>query len=206
MHLGELVTRFEGADRVQRVITRSGLQLDCDFVVVGVGVEPVTDVVAGSGVKLENGIVVDEYCRTNVEDIYAAGDVADHYHPLINRHMRVEHYQNALAQGQAAARSMLGKQTQPYAEVPWFWSDQYTYNIQYAGFHSKWDNFVVRGDLAQRDFLGFYLKDQRISAAVAINRGKDLRLTMRLIEAQIQVDAQALADEAVKLRTLVPRG
>ena len=206
MHFGELVTRFEGADRVQRVITNAGRQLGCDFVVVGVGVEPATDVVAGSGVKVENGIVVDAYCQTNVGDIYAAGDVANHFHPLIGRPMRVEHYQNALAQGQAAARSMLGKQPQPYAEVPWFWSDQYSYNIQYAGFHTQWDNFVVRGDLAQRDFLGFYLKDQRISAAVTINRGKDLRLAMRLIEAQSAVDPQALADETVKLRTLLPRG
>jgi 3-phenylpropionate/trans-cinnamate dioxygenase ferredoxin reductase subunit len=205
MHLGELVTRFEGAGRVQRVITNSGRQLDCDFVVVGVGVQPVTEVVAEAGVKIDNGIVVDEYCRTNVAGIYAAGDVANHYHPLAGRHLRVEHYQNALAQGQAAARSMLGKLPQPYAEVPWFWSDQYTYNIQYAGFHSQWDHFVVRGDLAQRDFLGFYLKDGRITATVSINRGKDLRLTMRLIEAQLAVEATALADEAVKLRSLLPR-
>lgn len=205
LHLGELVTGLEGAGRVQRVITNSGRQLGCDFVVVGVGVEPVTEVVAGSGVKIDKGIVVDEYCRTNVAGIYAAGDVANHYHPLAGRHIRVEHYQNAIAQGMAAARSMLGKLHQPYAEVHWFWSDQYEYNIQYAGFHSQWDQFVVRGNLAQRDFLGFYLKDERICAAVAINRGKDLRLTMRLIEAQVPVSAAELANEEVKLRALLPR-
>jgi 3-phenylpropionate/trans-cinnamate dioxygenase ferredoxin reductase subunit len=186
------------------VITKSGQRIACDFAVVGVGVQPVTEIVADSGVKIENGIVVDAFCRTNVADIYAAGDVANHYHPLIGRHLRVEHYQNAIGQGMAAARTMLGK-GQPYADVPWFWSDQYEYNIQYAGFHSQWDRFVVRGDLAQRDFLGFYLKDGRISAAVAINRGKDLRLAMRLIEAQLPVDPNVLADEAVKLRTLLPR-
>lgn len=161
-------------------------------------------VVAETGVKLDNGIVVDEYCQTNIEGIYAAGDVARHYHPLIGRHIRVEHYQNAIAQGQAAARSMLG-QRQPYAEVHWFWSDQYDYNIQYAGFHGEWDQFVVRGSLEQRDFIGFYLKDHRIGAAVAINRPKDLRLTMPLIQAKIQVDAKNLADESVKLRSLLPR-
>lgn len=205
MYFEELATRFEGDGRVQRVITQSGRQLECDFVVVGVGVEPVTEVVAESGVKLDNGIVVDEYCQTNIEGIYAAGDVARHYHPLIGRHIRVEHYQNAISQGQAAARNMLGKQ-QPYAEVHWFWSDQYDYNIQYAGFHGRWDEFVVRGSLDQRNFIGFYLQDQRIGAAVAMNRPKDLRLTMPLIQAKTQVDTKSLADESIKLRSLLPSG
>ena len=205
MYFGELVTRFEGDGRVQQVITNRGRQLECDFVVVGVGVEPVTEVVAGTGVKLDNGILVDEYCRTNVEGIYAAGDVANHYHPLIGRHLRVEHYQNAISQGQAAARNMLG-QSQPYAEVHWFWSEQYDYNIQYAGFHGEWDEFVVRGNLDERNFIGFYLENQRIGAAVAINRPKDLRLTMSLIQAKVRIDAGNLADESVKLRSLMPRG
>ncbi len=204
LYFEEFAARFEGDSRVQRVITQSGRQLECDFVVVGVGVEPVTEVVAGTGVKLDNGIVVDEYCQTNVEGIYAAGDVARPYHPLIGRHIRVEHYQNAISQGQVAARNMLGK-PQAYAEVHWFWSDQYDYNIQYAGFHDQWDEFVVRGSLEQRNFIGFYLKNQRIGAAVAMNRPKDLRLTMPLIEAKTPVEVKDLTDEAVKLRSLLPR-
>ncbi|MCK6627499.1 MAG: FAD-dependent oxidoreductase [Anaerolineae bacterium] len=202
MYFEELVTRFEGNDRVQRVITRSGRQLECDFVVVGVGVEPVTEVVEGTGVKLDNGIVVDEYCQTNIAGIYAAGDVARHFHPLVGRHIRVEHYQNAISQGMTAARNMLGQQ-QAYTEVHWFWSDQYEYNIQYAGFHGEWDQFVVRGSLEQRDFVAFYLRESRIGAAVAINRPKDLRLTMPLIQAKTQVEAKNLADESVKLRSLL---
>ncbi|MBE7554572.1 MAG: FAD-dependent oxidoreductase [Anaerolineales bacterium] len=205
MYFDELVTGFEGDNQVRRVITRSGRQLECDFVVVGVGVEPVTEVVAGTGIKLDNGIVVDEYCQTNIEGIYAAGDVARHYHPLVGRHIRVEHYQNAISQGQAAARNMLGKQ-QPYTEVHWFWSDQYDYNIQYAGFHGEWDQFVVRGSLEQRNFVGFYLRDQRIIAAVAINRPKDLRLTMPLIQAKTPVEVKNLVDESVKLRSLLSQG
>jgi 3-phenylpropionate/trans-cinnamate dioxygenase ferredoxin reductase subunit len=203
MFFEESVARFEGEGRVQRVVTSTGRELPCDFAVVGVGVEPNTDVVAGTGVKLDNGIVVNEFCQTNVEGIYAAGDVANHYHPLIGRHIRVEHYQNAIMQGQAAARNMLGKQ-QPYAEVHWFWSDQYDYNIQYAGFHGAWDEFVVRGSLDERNFVGFYMKDRRINAAVAINRGKDVRLAMQLIQAKVEVEAKALQDESVKLRSLIP--
>jgi 3-phenylpropionate/trans-cinnamate dioxygenase ferredoxin reductase subunit len=205
MYFEELATRFEGEGRVQRVITKSGRELPCDFAVVGVGVEPVTDVVAEAGVKIDNGIIVDEYCRTNVEDIYAAGDVARHYHPLVGKHIRVEHYQNAISQGQAAARSMVGK-LEPYTEVHWFWSDQYDYNIQYAGFHGEWDEFVVRGSLEDRKFVGFYLKDGRIGAAVAINRAKDLRLGSLLIKAQVQVDPKDLVDESVNLKKLIPRG
>lgn len=204
MYFEELVTGFEGNGRVERVVTNRGRRLECDFVVVGVGVEPVTDLVAGAGVEIDNGIVVDEYCRTNVEGIYAAGDVANHYHPLVGRHLRVEHYQNAISQGLAAARNMLGQQY-PYAEVHWFWSDQYEHNIQYAGFHGEWDEFVVRGSLQERNFVGFYLRDQRIGAAVAMNRGKDVRLAMPLIQAGVRVEAEKLADESVKLRSLMPR-
>lgn len=202
MYFEELAARFEGDGQVQRVFTKSGRQLECDFVVVGVGVEPVTELVKGTGVKLDNGIVVDEYCQTNIADIYAAGDVARHYHPLVGRYLRVEHYQNAISQGQVAARNMLGKQ-QVYNEVHWFWSDQYDYNIQYAGFHGEWDQFVVRGSLEQRDFVGFYLQEGRIGAAIAINRPKDLRLAMSLIQAKTQVETSRLADESVKLRSLL---
>ncbi len=205
MYFGESAARFEGQGRVQRVITHSGRQLACDFVVVGVGVEPVTEVVEGTGVKLDNGIVVDEYCQTNIAGIYAAGDVARHYHPLIGRHIRVEHYQNAISQGMTAARNILGKQ-QVYSEVHWFWSDQYDYNIQYAGFPGQRDQFVVRGSLEQRNFIGFYLKDRRIEAAVAINRPKDVRLAMPLIQAKTPVEVKDLVDESVKLRSLLSAG
>ncbi len=142
---GEGVDAFEGDARVERVVTSSGgRRIECDLAVVGVGIEPAVDVVAGSGVEVDNGILVDELCRTNVEGIFAAGDVANHLHPLFGRRIRVEHWRNAIEHGAAAARSMLGKGV-PYAEVHWFWSDQYDANIQYAGHHRAWDELVVRG-------------------------------------------------------------
>jgi 3-phenylpropionate/trans-cinnamate dioxygenase ferredoxin reductase subunit len=201
LHLGESVAALEGAGRVEAVTTGSGRRFDCDFVVLGVGIEPLTDLVTGSGVLVDNGIVVDEHCRTSVEGIYAAGDVANHYHPLWKRHIRVEHWQNALKHGQAAARSMLGKHD-PYAEIPWFWSDQYDVNIQYVGFHTEWDRFVVRGSLARRDFVGFYLLDDRVEAAIAMNRGRDLRRATAIVRARMPVDAARLQDETLDLRTL----
>jgi 3-phenylpropionate/trans-cinnamate dioxygenase ferredoxin reductase subunit len=198
----DTVAAFEGADHVQRVVTQGGRRIECDFVVVGLGVEPVTELLAGTGAEIDNGIVVDEYCRTGVEGIYAAGDAANHYHPVFERRIRVEHWQNALNQGAAAARNMLCKD-ESYDEVPWFWSDQYDFNLQYAGFHTEWDELVVRGSMEERNFVAFYRKDGRVLAAVAANRGRDLRRSMRLIKAQRPVDAIKLQDPDVDLRTLV---
>jgi 3-phenylpropionate/trans-cinnamate dioxygenase ferredoxin reductase component len=199
--LKDTVAEFEGVSRVERVTTARGRRIECDFAVVGLGVEPATELLAGTGVEIDNGIVVDEYCRTNVEGIYAAGDVANHYHPVFGRHIRIEHWQNALKQGPAAARNMLGE-GRPYEEIPWFWSDQYEHNLQYAGFHTEWDELVVRGSLEERSFVAFYRKDGRVLAAVAIGRGRDLRRSVPLIKAQEQVEAAMLRDPDIDLRTL----
>jgi 3-phenylpropionate/trans-cinnamate dioxygenase ferredoxin reductase component len=203
MILGDAVSAFEGNGRVERVVTTSGRRVECDFAVFGLGIEPAADVVAGSGVRVDNGIVVDDLCRTNVPGVFAAGDVANHYHPVCARPMRVEHWQNGVKQGAAAARSMLGR-GQPYDEVHWFWSDQYDANIQYAGFHAAWDKVVVRGSLAERKFLAFFLTAGRVESAVAINQGRDLRRAFALIRARVPIDPARLADPQVDLRTLVP--
>ena len=199
----DLVMRFEGHGRVERVITKSGRRLECDFAVVGVGVEPVVDFLAESGIGVDNGILVDESCRTTVDGIYAAGDVANHWHPVFERRMRVEHWQNAMQQAAAAARSMLGT-GQPYDAIHWFWSDQYDANLQYAGFHHEWDRLVVRGSLERRSFIAFYLNRGRIDAVVALNRGKDVRRAMPLIRSRGFVDPERLKDEDVDLRSLAP--
>ncbi|MGH3038270.1 MAG: NAD(P)/FAD-dependent oxidoreductase [Gaiellaceae bacterium] len=180
LHFGDPAAAFEGVDRVERLVTVAGRRIECDFAVVGVGIEPVTELAAGTGIELENGILVDEYCRTNVDGIYAAGDVANHFNPVFGRRIRVEHWDNARKQGSAAARSMLGK-AEPYEEVYWFWSDQYDTNLQYAGFHTSWDELVVRGSLEERSFVAFYCTEGRVLAAVAVNRGKDLRRSIPLI-------------------------
>ncbi len=199
MHFGDPVASFEGVGRVERVTTRAGRRIDCDFVVVGVGIVPATDLLASSGVELDNGVVVDEYCRTRVEGIYAAGDVTNHYHPLVGERMRVEHWQNALRQGAAAAKSMLGKGA-PYEEVHWFWSDQYDHNLQYAGFHIQPDAFALRGSLEERSFVGFYLKGGRLVAAVGLNRAKELRRSILLIKNGAPVDPAKLEDAQVDVR------
>jgi 3-phenylpropionate/trans-cinnamate dioxygenase ferredoxin reductase subunit len=195
------VAAFEGAERVVRITTQRGQSIECDFAVVGLGVEPATELLAGTGVEIDNGVLVDEYLRTDVEGIYAAGDVANHYHPVFERHIRVEHWQNALKQGPAAARNMLGE-NELYDEIPWFWSDQYEHNLQYAGFHTECDDLVVRGSMDERNFVAFYRKDGRVLAAVAMNQGRDLRRSIPLIKTQEEIAAATLGDLDVDLRTL----
>ena len=197
----DTVVAFEGTRRVATVVTRKGLRLECDFVVVGIGLEPAVGMLADSGILLHNGVVVDEYCRTSVRGIYAAGDVANHYHPVFERQLRVEHWHNAVKQGAAAARNMLGRSV-TYDEVHWFWSDQYKANLQYAGFHTTWQQLVVRGRLDSASYLACYVNDGRIDAVVGLNRAKDVRRVMPLIKARRAVDLEQLRDEHVDLRTL----
>jgi 3-phenylpropionate/trans-cinnamate dioxygenase ferredoxin reductase subunit len=197
----DTVAAFEGTKRVDCVVTRAGTRIPCDLVVVGIGVEPVVDMLDGTGIRVDNGVVVDEYCQTSVSGIYAAGDVANHYHPVFDRHIRVEHWQNAMRQGANAARNMLGERV-VYDEIPWFWSDQYDANLQYAGFHTKWDELVVRGQLDSGDFLACYLNDGRLDAVVGINRAKDVRRAMPIIKGRSRVNVDQLRDEGVDLRSL----
>lgn len=197
----DTVAAFEGAQRVSSVLTKSGLRLECDFVVAGIGVEPVVDILDGTGVRIDNGVVVDQYCQTSVPGIYAAGDVANHYHPVFERQIRVEHWHNAVKQGAAAARNMLGKAV-PYDEIHWFWSDQYEANVQYAGFHTKWDHLVVRGRLDSDSFLAFYINDGHIDAVVGLNRAKDVRRAIPLIKVRRTLNLDQLQDERIDLRSL----
>jgi 3-phenylpropionate/trans-cinnamate dioxygenase ferredoxin reductase subunit len=196
------VSAFEGTQRVTSALTKRGLRLECDFVVTGIGVEPEVDIVAGSGIHVDNGIVVDQYCRTNVTGIYAAGDVANHYHPVFDRHIRVEHWQNAIKQGSAAARNMLGR-SEAYDEVPWFWSDQYNANFQYAGFHTKSEQLVVRGRIDSNSFLACYVNDGRIDAVVGLNRAMEVHRAIALIKARHVLNLEQLRDERNDLSSLV---
>lgn len=171
--LEDSVAAFEGEGRLERIVTTNGRKIECDLAILGVGVEPATQITYGSGIAVNNGILVDEYCRTNIDNIYAAGDVARHYHPLADRRMRVEHYQHAALHGPSAALAMLGK-SKPYDEVHWFWSDQYQHNLQYTGLWERWDELVIDGDLSERRFVAVYLREGKVAKAVALNRGADL--------------------------------
>lgn len=196
------VIAIEGSQRVEAVVTKAGVRVPCDLVVIGIGVDPTVDFLEGSGVRVDNGVLVDQYCATNIPGIFAAGDVANHYHPVFARHIRVEHWQNAMRQGANAAKNMLGQRV-PYDDIPWFWSDQYDANIQYAGHHTSYEELIVRGRLDDISYAAFYINGGLIDAVVGVNNAKDVRRTMPLIKARRPVDRDYLRDENTDLRSLL---
>jgi 3-phenylpropionate/trans-cinnamate dioxygenase ferredoxin reductase subunit len=204
LHTGEGVEAIEDTGGGVVVRTSKGQAIEGDAVVVGVGVEPRTELAEAAGIAVDNGMLVDPACRTSVEGIFAAGDVANHQHPLFGR-IRVEHFDNALKMGEHAARSMLGS-AEPFDDPHWFWSDQYDLNLQYGGFAKEWDDIVIRGSVEDRDFCAFYLKDGVLLAALGLNRGKEVRRAMKLISAAARPDTTALRDEDVDLRSLAATG
>jgi 3-phenylpropionate/trans-cinnamate dioxygenase ferredoxin reductase component len=204
----EQLVRFEGHDRVKAAVTASGRRVECDFAVVGIGIEPHLPPFTTGSVEQSNGVLVDALCRTSAPDIFAAGDVANILHPRFGR-VRVEHYNNAEKQGRAAARSMLGA-TDPYDYIYTFWSDQYDDKLEYAGYVRRWDQLVIRGSLEERKLVGLYLVDGAVEAAVGLNRGGDPELdedaemaaAARLVGLRARVPADVLADEHVDLWSL----
>lgn len=199
---GVVVSGFSGAGRVERVMCSDGTTILADTVVIGIGIVPNTELAREAGLAVDNGIVVDEYGQTSEGDIFAAGDVTNHPNPLLGKRLRLESWQNAQNQAIAAARSMLGKPT-PYAEVPWFWSDQYDVNLQMLGIPDQWDRVVLRGDVGQLKFSAFYLTGDVVVGASAINSAKDIRPARQLIAQKRSVDPGALANPNVPLKALV---
>ncbi len=199
---GSIPERLEASGRGCRVICRDGSGREGDLAVIGCGVIPNAEMAAAAGLKVENGLWVDEFCRTDDPDIWAAGDVTNHVNPLLARRVRLETWQNAQNQAIAAARNMCGD-PQPYAEVPWGWSDQLGVNLQSLGVPTSFDPAVMRGDPASGSFTLFYLDGDRIAGVNAINAPKDIAVARRLMAAGGSVDARALADPSVPLRSLL---
>ena len=199
--LGEGIKEIQGDGRAERVITSSGAELPCDVVVIGVGARPDTGLVQNSDLETDNGIIVDEYCETNVPGIYAAGDVASWWHPDLGRRIRVEHWDNAINQAAAAARNMLDRQ-ESYSPVLYFWSDQYDCNLQYVGEAHDWDNMLYRGDPKDRKFSAFFIKDGLVQATFSVNSFRDINASRRLIADKVPIDEKQLVDPDVNLRKL----
>jgi 3-phenylpropionate/trans-cinnamate dioxygenase ferredoxin reductase subunit len=200
---GSGLDSFEGDGRVERVVLADGRRIDCDFAVVGVGVAPRTQLAESAGLQVDNGVVVDERLRTSAPGIFAAGDVANAAHPLFETHIRIEHWANALNQGPAAARSMLGNEA-PYDRAPYFYSDQYDVGMEYSGYATEWDEIVYRGDPAKREFIAFWMSGGRVLAGMNVNVWDVTEPIQQMIRSKQTVDASRLADPDVPLEELAP--
>ena len=201
LELGIKIEVIEAAGGRLTVQTEQG-QHDCDLLVAGVGATPNTELAVAAGLTVEDGIRVDAHGRTSDPDIYAAGDVTRHDNPILGRPIRVESWQVALNQAAAVARCMLGA-PEPYAELPWMWTDQYDCNIQVLGLPSPEADLIVRGDAAGGKFTALELgASGRIAAAITVNNGRDMSALRRLAGAKTAWPREVLADSARPLAEL----
>jgi len=192
----ESVTELRGAEgMVREAVTSAGVVLPADFVVMGIGAVPATSLASGAGLDVGNGVIVDAGLHSSAPEVFAAGDVANSYHPLFGRHIRVEHWANALNGGPAAARSMLGKGVS-YDPVPYFFSDQYDLGMETAGLPEpgSYDEVVYRGNREAREFIAFWLSGGRVVAGMNVNVWDVSDDIQALIKSKRQVDLARLAD------------
>ena len=199
LHLGTGVEAIEGDGRAERVRTSDGTVLDCTAVLLAVGVAPRTQLAEGV-LDVDNGILVDASLRASADGVFAAGDVANHAHPLFGR-LRVEHWANALEQGPSAARAMLGSDV-VYERVPYFFSDQYDVGMEYAGHSAPGDTVVFRGDPATREFIAFWLRDGRVTAGMNVNVWDVNEHLQELVRSGASVDPERLRNPDVPLDEL----
>ncbi len=194
------VDGFEGDNGKVSAVRCGDTLIDADLVIVGIGILPNVELAQAAGIECDNGIVVDDHCRTSDPDIYAAGDCTNHPNPILDRRLRLESVPNAMEQARVASANMLGGD-KTYAAVPWFWSDQYELKLQMVGFSADGDSSVTRGDKAANQFAVFYLKDNKVVAVDAVNSPKEFMVCKQLYGKS--VDPAALSDPEVELKTLL---
>lgn len=210
LHLGIGVKALRGSGSVEEVVLADGTALAAPVVAVGVGVSPCTELAEAAGLTLDNGVVTDEYLATGAAGIYAAGDVAAAWHPVLERRIRLEHWSSALNQGPVAAANMAAdiggaKDKQPYAKIPYFFSDQYDVGMEYSGLASSWDQVVYRGDPATRQFIAFWLADGRLLAGMNVNTWDVAGPIADIVASRQPVNAGDLADPEVDLVQLAAK-
>jgi 3-phenylpropionate/trans-cinnamate dioxygenase ferredoxin reductase subunit len=203
MLLDQGLEAFEGDGAVARVRTTAGKVVECDFAVVGIGITPRVKLAADAGLEVDNGIVANERLETSAPGIFVAGDVANAWHPFYEQNLRVEHWANALNQGPAAARAMLGDDVS-YDRIPYFFSDQYDVGMEYSGYATSWDQVVFRGDRDAGEFIAFWLADGRVVGGMNVNVWDVNQHVQELIRSRQAVDVAALTDPDTPLDSLVP--
>jgi NADPH-dependent 2,4-dienoyl-CoA reductase/sulfur reductase-like enzyme len=201
LRFGASVERIVDADGSAGVELGSGETIKADAVVVGIGIIPNDELAAQAGLEVDNGIVVDAYGRTSDPAIYAAGDATNHLNPRLGRRIRLESWQNAQNQAIAVARNILGAETE-YAEVPWFWSDQFGVNLQIAGIPEADDEVIRHGTLGEGPVLFFHLRGGKLVAAIGIDSARDIRFAKEIIALGGKVTPAELADPSIGLANI----
>lgn len=201
VHCGTSAASIESAENGVRVVCNSGHAYGADLVIIAVGMEPNIDLALNAGIVCNKGIITDDFCRTSVPDIYAAGDCSEHRSSFYDTQMNLQSVPNAIEQGRTAAAAICGK-GKPLKHVPWFWSDQYDIKLQSAGVMGGHDQIIVRGDPQDRSFATFYLKGQRLIAIDAINRPEEFSLSKEWIAERTPLQLDRIANDAVPPKQL----
>jgi 3-phenylpropionate/trans-cinnamate dioxygenase ferredoxin reductase subunit len=202
LHMGASVEAFRGATSAEEVVLADGSVVGGDLFVVGVGVVPRTELARSAGMELDNGVVVDEHLASSAPGIWAAGDVANAFHPVLGRRVRLEHWSAALNQGPVAARNMLG-QGVSYEKIPFFFSDQYDLGMEYSGLATEWDRIVFRGDRKRREVIVFWLNHDVVVAGMNVNVWDVADQIAKLVASRGRVHHERLADMSVGLDELL---
>ena len=202
LRLGSSIQSISGDERAAAVVLSDGETLAADLVVVGIGIEPNSELAASAGLVTDDGIVVDDRCATSNRDVYAIGDCTRHPNPVYQRDIRLESVHNALEQAKTAASNICDKEDH-YGQVPWFWSDQYDLKLQIAGLSEGYDEIVIRGNPADRSFACLYLKGGVLIAIDAVNAPRDFMQSKALIGARKQLASKDLADSRRSLQEFI---
>ena len=201
LRLSAAISDFRGAARVASVELSDGGEVAADLVVVGVGVLPNTELASDAGLTVDNGIVVDDHCRTSDPNVFAVGDCTHHPNDILGYRVRLESVHNALEQAKTAASNICGEETS-YAQVPWFWSDQYDLKLQIAGLSQGYDQAVIRGEPNDRSFSCLYLRDGQLIAVDAVNSPKDFMQSKALIATHAVIAPEMLVDATTELKNM----
>ena len=208
LYINSKIKNIQKTSEGFKILLDTNDSIDAEMIIGGIGSSPTIDLFSHSDLKLENGIFTDEYCQTSIEDVYAAGDVSNFYHPLFQQNIRLESFQHAQNHGISAGKNIAGIKSE-YLSVPWMWSDQFNLKLQLTGLCNDYDEIIVRGDRLENGIIYFFIKNQKIAGACGLGLmgkvGRDIRIASKLIEKNTSIDKKILSAQNEKLNALLKK-
>ena len=206
LYIDSKIKNIQNIKGSYKIVLENNITIETEMIIAGIGSLPTIDLFKDSDLEIENGILTDEYCQTSIDDVYAAGDVSNFYHPLFQKNIRLESYQHAQNHGINAGKNIAGIKTK-YRSVPWMWSDQFNLNLQLTGLCDDYDEIIERGDNLVNGIIYFFIKNEKIYGACGMGLmgkvGRDIRIASKLIEKNITVDKKILSNQSEKLNVLI---
>jgi len=206
LYIDSKIKNIQNIKGSYKIVLENNITIETEMIIAGIGSLPTIDLFKDSDLEIKNGILTDEYCQTSIDDVYAAGDVSNFYHPLFQKNIRLESYQHAQNHGINAGKNIAGIKTK-YRSVPWMWSDQFNLNLQLTGLCDDYDEIIERGDNLVNGIIYFFIKNEKIYGACGMGLmgkvGRDIRIASKLIEKNITVDKKILSNQSEKLNVLI---